>query len=326
MATLPVFDEHQAAQAKHLLATQISLMMGRKYEENDWADVYETVKEIPRSSWSNLSIDVMHGNLGVEHKMLCRPSDRPILTECGLDLMHPAGTRAIRIPDIEDATAAARHILGQYRALIARRAAIVKVLHGFSHGQMRRGEALDYLVRELGFGRQSAEKLVPATPVPFGAADSRPDMRFGWLLWKSSLDEFLYFEEEMIAPDPARYRAEWRASGGGRRLASRNLWVYDEVTGRKVYSITTSAGAKIQPYFRYPRRTIRTCTISWCKAKRSGAGSGRSGSSRPRQKGFVAGLPSLPRKISMHSSQGSICPTGRLQKRTCLRPRRRYPC
>lgn len=252
MRTLAAFDGQQRAKAKHLLATQVSLMMGRKYEEDDWANVYETVKAIPRSSWSNLSIDVMHGNLGVEQKMLCRPVDRSILTDCGLDLMHPAGTRAIRIPDIEDPTLAARNILAQYGKLIALRTSVVEILHLFSHGRCKRGEALRHLVEGLKFGRPSAEKLVPLQPLPIGASDALPDMRFGWLLWKSSLDEFLYFEERMVAPDPERFRAEWHASGGGRRLASRNLWVYDEATGRKVYSITTSAGAKIQPYFRVP--------------------------------------------------------------------------
>lgn len=77
-------------------------------------------------------------------------------------------------------------------------------------------------------------------------------MRIGWLLWQESLEEFLYFEQEMIAPDPGDYWAEWKESGGGNRKASKNLWVYERETGQKRFSITTSAGAKIQPYFDVP--------------------------------------------------------------------------
>ena len=44
-------------------------MMGRKFEEGDWADVYCTAKNIPNRGWSNLNIDVIYNGLGVEHKM-----------------------------------------------------------------------------------------------------------------------------------------------------------------------------------------------------------------------------------------------------------------
>jgi hypothetical protein len=77
-------------------------------------------------------------------------------------------------------------------------------------------------------------------------------MRVGWLLWQESLAEFLYFEQEMTAPNPDDYWAEWKESRSGARKASRNLWVYEHATGRKRYSITTSAGPKIQPYFDVP--------------------------------------------------------------------------
>lgn len=77
-------------------------------------------------------------------------------------------------------------------------------------------------------------------------------MRTGWLLWQESLRQFLYFEEPMLAPDSKDFYAEWHDSGGGARKASRNLWVFDKVTGHKRYSITTAAGAKIQPYFDVP--------------------------------------------------------------------------
>jgi hypothetical protein len=69
------------------------------------------------------------------------------------------------------------------------------------------------------------------------------------------LREFLYFEEETLAPDPSQYVADWRESGGGLRKASKNLWVYEKETGQKRYSITTAAGAKIQPYFDVPPPT-----------------------------------------------------------------------
>ncbi len=79
-----------------------------------------------------------------------------------------------------------------------------------------------------------------------------PDMRVGWILWQVSLREFLYFEEEMLPPNPDDYWAEWKESGGGTRKTSKNLWVYEKETNRKRYSITTTAGAKIQPYFDVP--------------------------------------------------------------------------
>jgi hypothetical protein len=53
-------------------------------------------------------------------------------------------------------------------------------------------------------------------------------------------------------PNPGDYWAEWKESGGGTRKLSKNLWVYESETSRKRYSITTSAGAKIQPYFDVP--------------------------------------------------------------------------
>jgi hypothetical protein len=56
----------------------------------------------------------------------------------------------------------------------------------------------------------------------------------------------------MTKPNPQDFVAEWHDSGGGRRKPSRNLWVYHAETRVKVYSITTEAGAKIQPYFTVP--------------------------------------------------------------------------
>jgi len=215
---LQAFTADEFARAKLLLATRVATMMGRKLEESDWSSAYCRAKNIPCTGWSNLSIDVAHGSLGVEHKMLCVKSKPAIRDYCGTTLMHPAATRSIRIPLKEkNATKAARDILRQYGQLISDRTAKVK-------------EASD--------GRD-------------------PDMRTGWLLWEESLREFMYFEERMSPPNPEDFTATWneKAAGSGLRKGSRNLWVFERATGRKRYSITTSAGAKIQPYFDVPPPT-----------------------------------------------------------------------
>ena len=67
-----------------------------------------------------------------------------------------------------------------------------------------------------------------------------------------NLRQFLYFEEPIRAPNADDYTAEWVESGGGSRKGSRNLWIYEKATGKKRFSVTTSAGAKIQPYFDVP--------------------------------------------------------------------------
>ncbi len=188
-------------------------MMGRKFEEGDWAYVYCAAKGIPNEGWSNLHIDVMHGALGVEHKMLCVRSGKSIKEHCGTLLMHPAATRSIRISSTEgDPTEIAREILQQYADLIEQR-------------------------------RQRVAE---------NALEEAPDIRTGWLLWQGDLVEFLYFETEMLPPNPEDYWAEWHERRSGNRKPSKNLWVYENATGIKRYSITTSAGAKIQPYFDVP--------------------------------------------------------------------------
>ncbi len=208
---LAAFTNDERTRAHRLLAGCVATMMGRKLEEGDWTNVYCRAKGIPVAGWSNLNIDVIQGTLGVEHKMLCTRSSQSIAELCGTTRMHPAATRSIRIPSVDDATAAARGVLQQYADLILQR-------------------------------RRKIEET----------SGGKADLRTGWLLWQESLREFLYFEEEMLAPNPSDYRAEWRESGGGARKASRNLWVYENDTGRKRYSITTAAGAKIQPYFDVP--------------------------------------------------------------------------
>lgn len=198
-----------------LLATRVATMMGRKLEEDDWSAVYCAAKKIPTRGWSNLNIDVMHYNLGVEHKMLCVRSRDDIRDYCGTTQMHPSATRSIRIPESEtDATKAAREILRQYGQLISNR----------------------------------SQKIQENAP------DFSPDMRTGWLLWEESLRQFIYFEQRMTAPIPEDYTAEWneRGSRDGLRKSSRNLWVYETTSGKKRFSITTSAGPKIQPYFDVP--------------------------------------------------------------------------
>lgn len=210
---LPAFSKEEFARAHTLLASKVASMLGRKFEEGDWIEVYCNAKMIPIAKWSNLNIDVVHECLGVEQKMLCVESDKHIKEWCGTTRMHPAATRSIRIPSTEgDATEMARNVLEQYGDLIRQRT-----------------------------------KSVSAT-----CLTGQPDMRVGWLLWQESLQEFLYFEEEMLIPDPNDFFAEWKESIGGARKGSKNLWVYEKETSQKRYSITTSAGAKIQPYFDVP--------------------------------------------------------------------------
>lgn len=210
--TLPVFTTEEKEQAHLLLATQVALMMGRKLEEDDWASVYCETKKIPRKGWSNLNIDIMYKGLGVELKQLCTARDN-IKSLCGTSLMHPSATRSIRLPNTENPIDAMVDILKQYGQLIEQR-------------------------------RKKVKEDAPG---------QEPDMRFGWLLWQRSLREFLYFEEEMTVPNPDKYTASWSEKrSSGARKESRNLWIFEKDTGKKRYSITTVAGAKIQPYFDVP--------------------------------------------------------------------------
>lgn len=251
--TLPVFDVAQFERARHLLATQVSEMMGRKLEEGDWAKVYCEAKGIPLAGWSNTDIDVMFGNIGVEQKAMARRSSQAIKDACGTTLMHPAGTRAIRIPPEPDPTKAARIVLGQYGTLIARRRLLVSVVDRFNNGELDREGAVDHLREQGGYTKPAAEKRIPTDPMPGKEGVKDVDLRTGWLLWQDSLREFLYFEEPMTPPDPESYVAEWRErEGSGSRQGSRNLWIYEKESGEKHFSVTTEAGAKIQPYFQVP--------------------------------------------------------------------------
>jgi hypothetical protein len=214
--TLPAFTPEEQASVERLLALKVAHMMGRKLEEGDWSEVYCAAKGIPNRGWSNLNIDVVHGNLGVEHKMLCFRSKPTIDEACGTTQMHPSATRSFRIASLDaDPNDVMVEVLTQYAELMDQRRAAVETQNDTSR---------------------------PA------------DMRTGWLLWQVSLRQFLYFEEPTKAPNPNDYYAEWRDRKGGARKASRNLWIYERATGRKRFSVTTSAGGKIQPYFDVPMR------------------------------------------------------------------------
>lgn len=215
--TVEAFTADQAQRAKLYLATQVATMMGRKLEEGDWSSVYCDAKEIPQAGWSNLHIDVSHDGFGLEMKLLRVSSHlngRPIKSVCGTSLMHPAATRSIRIGDVRaDPNVVMADVFRQYAELIETRTKRVQE----------------------------------------DAPGKSPDMRIGWLLWEDNLTEFLYFEEKMLAPDANDFYAEWNDTGvRGARKSSRSLWIYEKSTNKKRYSVTTSAGIKIQPYFDVP--------------------------------------------------------------------------
>lgn len=213
--TLKAFTSEQFKFAHALLASRVATMLGRKMEEDDWAAVYCQAKGIPKRGWSNLDIDVTHNGLGVEHKMMCVRKRQSIREYCGESLMHPAATRSIRVGALtRPPNAVARDVLTQYGQLIAQR-------------------------------REKVAKTCKNGAVP--------DMRTGWLLWQLDLDEFLYFEVVMQEPDPTKFTAEWNERPArGARKATKNLWIYEKSTGKKRFSVTTEAGAKIQPYFDIP--------------------------------------------------------------------------
>jgi hypothetical protein len=211
--TLPALTADEYKRAHTLLASRVAHMMGRKLEEDDWTGVYCAAKGIPAQGWSNLNIDVIHLGLGVEHKMLCKPSDKSILSWCGTTQMHPALTRSIRIESTDEKPdVVMRSVFSQYAELVEGR-------------------------------KQKVRESARVTTV---------DVRIGWLLWQESLSEFLYFEYAMVAPNPDDYWAEWRETKASSRKASKNLWIYHKGTGQKRYSVTTQAGIKIQPYFDIP--------------------------------------------------------------------------
>ena len=218
-ATLPAFTDEEALNAKVRLATQVASMMGRKMEEGDWTSVYCLAKGIPETGWSNLNIDIIHSGLGVEQKLLrCgNLRGRSIKTVCGTTLMHPSATRSIRIEDVDQAAdTVMQEVLEQYNSLIDERTENV---------------------------RKSAPEV-------------NPDMRIGWLLWENTLREFMYFEQRLSKLNVTDFYADWNETPPkGARKGSKSLWIYERNTHQKRYSVTTSAGIKIQPYFDVPSPT-----------------------------------------------------------------------
>ena len=231
--TLTAFSVEEKQRAHRLLVARVAHMGARKFEEGDWTDVYCGAKGIPKTGWSNLHIDIMHGALGVEQKMMSRSVNRPITTWCGTMLMHPAATRALRIDSINrDANVVMADVFRQYGELIERRT---------------------QKIREMGF--------------------DQPDMRTGWLLWQESLRQFLYFEERMKAPDPKYYYAIWNErTSSAARLGSKNLWIYEQASRQKRFSVTTQAGIKLQPYFEVPPLDDRNLYVFVAQGEEAGDG------------------------------------------------------
>ena len=215
---LPVFTEWELAVARQLLASKVAYMMGRKFEEGDWTAIYCRAKAYAVPDWSNLNVDVELPGLAIEQKMLKKEDSRPITDWCGTWLMHRSLTRQISLPAGEsDPNEAMRKIVADYE----------RVLESRRKRNMLRTES------------------------------KRVEMRSGWLIYQSSLREFMYFEEETRNLDPAAHYAEWsERSPTGARRGSQNLWIYESATGQKIWSITGSgSGSKIQPYFRVPPKS-----------------------------------------------------------------------
>ena len=84
---LPAFTDEEILRVHRLLSTRVAFMMGRKFEEGDWSDVYCKARNIENKGWSNLNIDITTKNQGIEHKMLCIKQSN-ILSVCGLSLIH----------------------------------------------------------------------------------------------------------------------------------------------------------------------------------------------------------------------------------------------
>jgi len=153
--TLQATTEEESLRLRTLIAGRVISMEGRKLEEGDWTDAYCDARGIPKAGWSNLDIDVTYENVGLEQKMLRFDRGDSIATACGKWLMHPSLTRSIRVDQSMEANEAMVSVLGQYSALLdARRAKVESRYQG----------------------------------------DKQIELRTGWLLWRSDLTEYLYFE------------------------------------------------------------------------------------------------------------------------------------
>lgn len=131
----------------------------------------------------------------------------------GKRLMHPAATRTVSFDPAKSATVCMTTVLEQ-------------------------------------FGQQISDFRNRVAAVTSGK--KTPEIRWGIFLWAPALDEFLYFEEKMIEPNPSDYFAEFE-DGNHRGKATRNLWIYEKSTKIKRFSVTMpEKGAKVQPYFDVP--------------------------------------------------------------------------
>ena len=119
--TLPAFSKEQCETAKLLLAARVAYMMGRKLEEGDWAHVYCKTRGIKIPDWSNLNADVTIPGLSLEHKMMRCSESQPIQEHCGTDMMHPALTRRVSLPDKGDANEAMRMVIAGYQKVLDER-------------------------------------------------------------------------------------------------------------------------------------------------------------------------------------------------------------
>ena len=266
LKTLPVFPDAELYKADELFSAGVAAIGVDPFPLSSWSKVYCAAKNIPAGVWSNLSIDVMHGHLGVEHKMLCLRSDRSIRSACGTIQMHPAGTRAIRIPPEEDATIAAREVLKQYAEIVRQRTEIVRTLDRFHHGALDRDGAISALIEIFPTIKQpKLQESSRQNRCQLRLATQRVIPTWYWMAAMAGVAArvFFSFEERTMPPVPEEYYAEWMDSGGGRRKASKNLSSMHRKTKQKCFSITTQAGAKIQPYFTVPSaRATRICIIS----------------------------------------------------------------
>jgi len=213
--TLSAFNITELLKAKILLTARVAYMMGRKLEEADWAHVYCKARGLDSLGWSNLNADITVAGLSLEHKMMRCSESEAIKKHCGTRMMHPALTRRISLPDIADPDEAMRIVIAQYQKVLDERHDKAAMISG----------------------------------------DKPVELRSGWLLYDSSLTEFLYFEERTRNLNPKKHRAVWNeriTKGEGGRRGNRNLWIYDE-SDQKVWSVTGgSSGTKIQPYFKVP--------------------------------------------------------------------------
>ena len=105
-------------------------------------------------------------------------------------------------------------------------------------------------------GREEPALEVPSPPVVVPPAEIEPEFEVD-AVEEPPLEPVVVtspeVEEEMLAPDPTDYYAEWNERpAGGSRKSTKNLWVYEKRTDKKRFSVTTTAGAKIQPYFDVP--------------------------------------------------------------------------